>query len=102
MLQVTPPVGDELFDGVVYPVDCAFLIALPLTLDEFRADVAAALARDPAHARGDFAATHALDKGARSADEGWHLYGASLVERITELIQSARSVGVGQVVPRAD
>lgn len=93
---------DDLFDGVVTPSDCALLVALPLTFDEFREDVVAALGRNPGEMRGDFAAVHSIDKDVRGIEGGWHAFGAPTAAQIAELLQHAESVGVGHVVSRTD
>ena len=93
----TEIIGDKLFDQAVAPSDCSLLVALPLTKEAFRDDVATAVSADPNNARGDFAASLAVQDLVTDIEGAWHRLGAPTSELVKELADVAETVGVGRI-----
>ena len=74
------------------PADCALLIAMPLTLDEFESD----LKMWPE--RGEYA--RSLASNTRCASDAWIRFGQAVAELGQDLISLANNIGVA-VYPRA-
>ena len=86
------------FERVISPSDCALLVAVPLTAEEFETDVLMAVDSDPSIARGDFAFGMTRTIGARNA---WAEIGNRIAELCSGLIDDAQRVGVRHVSARA-
>ena len=86
------------FERMVSTSDCALLVAVPLTVEEFESDVLAAVVSDTSKARGDYAFGMARNVGVQGA---WNDNGKRIAELCECLIDDARRLGFRYVSARA-
>ena len=86
---------DRLFASVTRPSECAVLVAVPLSREQFEQDVAAAQTEIPAeHSRGDYAVRMARkDHYGGDLAKAWDEDGAVVANLCLKVIEDARSVG---------
>lgn len=84
------------------PSDCALLVAVPLTCQEFVSDVDAAQLGDPRRVRGDYAYGIAHRSEPGTAELAWHQHGAAVACLCLDLIDEARALGVTYIAERAE
>ncbi|MDX0722653.1 hypothetical protein GOD64_28235 [Sinorhizobium medicae] len=94
--------AELVFMEEVGPSDCALLVAIPLTREEFLRDVEVATATDLRQARGDYAYRIASSSRDGDAKAAWVTDGLPVAELCHDLINDARQYGLRQVSERAD
>lgn len=93
---------DDVYWRSVSPSDCALLVAVPLTREDFLSDAAMATAEDVALARGDYAFRMVSVGHNGDAEAAWRSDGLPVAELCRDLIDEAGNRGFRYVTDRAD
>lgn len=94
-------VGDDGL-AIVAPSDCALLVAIPLSKEEFVQDVAMASLTDPARVRGDYAYRMSSNAVDLDLNRAWDTEGREVAELCEELVHEARESGFAYVADSAN